>query len=293
VNSAPPHHLPNITVAQLQYLVAAVDASTWAEAAAHLGVTQSALSQGLAELQRRVGVVLFERQGRRRVPAAAAEPMVDHARRVLAQTADLLLWADGIRAGASGRVRIGMIDAAAVDHFGNALRRFRHDSGDVELHLTVAPSSQLVESLARGELDLAVCVEPGRDDLTTERLLAEPLLAYPPPGEHSSRPSSWGPWVSFPVGSVTRRLIDNGLRARGASFDVVADSHQPEVLREMVRLGLGWTVLPPVQAEREPHPLRPIDDRPIANRHLVVATRDGALPNPAADRLIEELRHGD
>ena len=59
----------------------------------------------------------------------------------------------------------------------------------------------------------------------------------------------------------------------------------------MVRLGLGWTVLPPVQAEREPHPLRPIDDRPITTRDLVVATRAGALPNAAADQLVEELEH--
>ncbi len=291
MNSTPPAHLPNITVAQLQYLVTAVDSPTWAEAAVRLGVTQSALSQGLAELQRRVGVALFDRDGRRRVPSAAAEPVIDHARRVLAQTADLVLWADGIRAGSTGRVRVGMIDAAAVDHFGEALRRFRAAAHDVELHLTVAPSSQLVASLSRGELDLAVCVDPGRDELVTRHLLTEPLLAYPPPDVSPKVTADWGPWVSFPGGSVTRDLIAAALRGRGVDFDVVAESHQPEVLREMVRLGLGWTVLPPVHAEREPHPLRPIDDRPITTRDLVVATRAGALPNAAADQLVEELEH--
>jgi len=70
---------PNLTVQQLDYLVTVVDAPTWADAAARLGVTPSALSQGLAELERRVGVPLFERDGRRRVLSAGATPVVDHA----------------------------------------------------------------------------------------------------------------------------------------------------------------------------------------------------------------------
>ncbi len=56
--------LPQLTIQQLDYLVAVADHATWAEAAASLGVTPSALSQGLAELERRLGIGLFERVGR-------------------------------------------------------------------------------------------------------------------------------------------------------------------------------------------------------------------------------------
>ena len=283
-------HLPNLSVAQLQYLVAVVDAETWSEAAATLEVSQSALSQGLAELQRRVGIELFERHGRRRVPRPEAEPVIDHAKRVLAQTADLLDWADGVRAGVTGRLRIGMIDAAAVDHFGETLRRHRHDHVDLDLHLTVAPSSQLVASLLRGDLDLVVCVDPNHPDLRAVRLLSEPLLVYGT-GESSAGPAAtWGPWVTFPRGSLTRDLIAEALHKRGADFTVVAESHQPEVLREMVRLEMGWTVLPQIQAERPPFGLRAVVEGPLVHRQLVAATRHDALPNAAAAQLLKELR---
>ncbi|MBP7596286.1 MAG: LysR family transcriptional regulator, partial [Candidatus Microthrix sp.] len=53
------------------YLRAAARAPSWTEAAAQLGVTQSALSQGIAELERRLGITLFERLGRRRVLTSA------------------------------------------------------------------------------------------------------------------------------------------------------------------------------------------------------------------------------
>ena len=53
--------LPNLTVQQLDYLVAVVDAPTWADAAARLGVTPSALSQGLAEFERWYEGVITDR----------------------------------------------------------------------------------------------------------------------------------------------------------------------------------------------------------------------------------------
>src|ERR1700690_3744497 len=97
--------MPNLTVQQLDYLVAVSDAPTWADAAGRLGVTPSALSQGIAELERRVGIQLFERDGRRRVLAAGAAPVLEHARDVLARTRDLADWSARTRAGLCGDLR--------------------------------------------------------------------------------------------------------------------------------------------------------------------------------------------
>ena len=75
--------LPDLTIRQLEYLVAVADEPTWAVAAQRVGVSPSALSQGLAELERRLGLTLFESVGRRRVLRSSASPVLDHARRVL------------------------------------------------------------------------------------------------------------------------------------------------------------------------------------------------------------------
>jgi DNA-binding transcriptional LysR family regulator len=91
--------------------------------------------------------------------------------------------------------------------------------------------------------------------------------------------------VTFPAGSHTRLVIQHALRRVGAPFDVIAESHQPEVLREMVQLGLGWTVLP---AGRRDGAGLAVGDR-IADRRLVVARRADAVPNPAGDALERAL----
>ena len=284
--------IPNLTIQQLEYLVAVSRADTWAEAAAWLGVTPSALSQGLAELERRVGVAVFERQGRRRVISPAAGEVLAYAEVVLARTHDLARWAAQRLAGRSGQVRIGMIDAAAVHHFPEVLRRFRRDRPDVDLRLTVAPSGALVADLRRAALDLVVCVEPTGhvDDVAWTTVVTEPLRVYAPDEAAAVRPPrDWGPWVTFPVGSTTRGVIAAAVARAGAPFEVVAESHQPDVLREMVAMGLGWTVLPVSQAESGDHPMTPARLRPVAERRLVLARRTDTVSDPSVDALAAAL----
>ena len=287
---APVHSsLPDISMTQLQYLVAVQESPTWASAAAALGVSQSALSQGLAELQRRLGIELFSWNGRRRVPASSTEEVTEHARRILALTSDLSGWSDRIRAGSAGKLRVGMIDAAAVDHFGETLRSFREDRPQLDLHVTVGPSSQLLQGLTSGDLDLSICVSPQDPNFSSVALLEEDLYVYAPPGVRPSGPQEWGPWVTFPTGSLTRDLIGEALRSTGSTFSVVAESNQPEVLSEMVLIGMGWTVLPRIQAERPPASLTPVQKTPLLKRSLVAATRDSKLVNPAASELVSAL----
>jgi DNA-binding transcriptional LysR family regulator len=282
--------LPNLTVQQLEYLVVAAREPTFARAAQTVGVSPSALSQGIAELERRVGVQLFESAGRGRVLSDQGGEVVRYAERVLAETGDLARWVADRRTGRAGPLRVGMIDVAAVDHFSGALHAFRRERPDVELRLTVAPSGDLLDELDRGSLDLVVCVVPqDSSGLDVTILREEPLAVYSPPGVRAGAPDTWGPWVTFPRGSHTRAIAADALRKAGARFEVIAESHQPEVLAAMVRLGVGWTVLPVLQAERGQDPLTPVRGGALAHRTLAAVQRDGRAASPAAEALLDRL----
>ncbi len=286
--------LPNLTVQQLEYMVAAAASPTRAAAAAGLGVTPSALTQGLAELERRVGVPLFERHGRQTRLRPQAAEVLAHARRVVAETRDLARWAETRRSGSAGTVRLGTIDAVAVYHRADAIRRHQRVSPDLDLRLTVAPSGALLDSLRVGDLDLVVCVESADPPVGIDTVicLEEPLHAYAPDGAAVGTPATWGPWVTYPDGSHTRSVIAAGLIAVGAPFEVVAESNQPDVLREMVRLGMGWAVLPETQAEAGVESLERVRRLPIGVRRLVVARRSGAPPDAAVEALATVLVDG-
>ncbi len=304
-----PTPLLNLTTHQLQYLATVSRTDTMAEAAEQLQITPSALSQGLSELERRLGLTLFERHGRNRILNPSGREAAAHADRVLASVHDLTVWAGATAEGRRGLVRLGLIDIAAVNYFPNTLIGFRNDRPAVELRLSVGPSASLVAQLVAGQLDAAVIVDPptgvGRNEqqqnlgsaIDTIELLTEDLAIYAPTplGDEAvkrrrvGKPSTWGPWVTFPPQSHTRSHIAAALRELGAEFRVEAESNQPEVLRQMVNLGMGWTVLPVLQAEAEPNPLVRARRQPLLTRRLVIAKRSEAPADPAVDELIERL----
>ena len=288
MHGVPHASLPDITLRQLEYLAAVADAPTWSTAADQVGVSASALSQGLAELERRIGVQLFESAGRRRMLRPSAQPVLDHARRVVALTSDLVDWSTRLRSAGTGRVRLGMIDIAAVVHFTGVLRAFRSEHSEVDLTLSVAPSAQLLDDLRDGLLDLVVCVAPptANDGITTAVLFDEALRVIAPSGTVIARPASWGPWLMFPSDSHTRQVIMERLRELGAPLVIAAESHQPEVLHQMARLGLGWAVLPVAQTTS-------VDDvvagPELVRRRLVLAKRAGSVYDPAVDEIAARL----
>ncbi len=237
---------------------------------------------------------MFESVGRRRALRLTVNPVLDHARQVVALTRDLVDWSERLAAAATGQVRLGLIDVAAVVHFPDVLRSFRAEHGDVDLTLRVASSRSLLDDLQRGVVDLVVCVEPPEPvaGIHCSPLLSEPMVVYGPPGTPTDDPAQWGPWVFFPESSHTRRLVSMRLGELGVRLDVAAESHQPDVLREMVLLGLGWTVLPRSQGESERGELAVGDQ--ILERRLVLARRVGSVTDPAVDELARRLRqHSD
>jgi len=282
---------PNISTAQLGYLVAITRHRTWAEAARSLGVTPSALSQGIAELERRLGVPLFAVDGRRRVPYDHTATLADCAQRVLADLDEVTRWLRAVGAGQVGRLRVGMIDIAAVHHCRDAVRRFRRDHPELAVGMTVAPTGELLDRLERNELDVVVCVDPeGAGPFDATPLVRDDLAVYAPPGvDHGVAPGTWGPWLLFPSDSRTRTAIDRRLREIGAPLVVEMESHQPEVLVELVRLGLGWTVLPTTQAEHGAHRLTRAMPEPLLTRTISVVTRRGGATHPAVAPFMAVL----
>ncbi len=280
-----------LTTQQLDYLVAVAHSHSSAEAAQRLGVTPSALSQGLSELERRVGLPLFEREGRSRILTGYGHEVLDYAERIVGLTADLAHWADSAQKGETGAVSIGLIDVAAVHHFATSLTHFRKTRPDADLRLTVDASAALLDRVRSARLDAAVIVQPDEpvDGVTATPLLTEKMAVYPPPNVTVGHPSTWGPWVAFPAGSHTRRLVSRSLAAVGADYEITAESHQPDVLRRMVALGLGWAVLPVVQAETAPAPLKRAPSAPVWHRNLVVIQRERSLVGPATQALLDLL----
>lgn len=284
---APP--LPGLTLQQLTYLREMDRSKTVTAAAQTLGISQPALSQALAEIERRLDVALFERRSRRLELTEAGRRTASFAEEVLGHAEALDRWLAAYRAGRAGSLRVGMIDAASLYVLPAAVRQFRDQHPDVKLQLTVDRTANLLDQLRRSDLDLAFVVGPVpepfvADDFVTTELRDEPLYLYGPP--HDTDPEA-GDWVLYPAGRQTRALIDQGLARRSIRPRVTLESDSPDVLRQLVALGLGWSVLPEGVAETGPQPLSRFSDEPIAQRTLLALRRTGVDTDPRVDAFLD------
>lgn len=275
----------NLHLHQLTYLREVARRGSLSAAAEALHVSQPALSQSLAELARRLNISLLERHGRGRRLTAAGREVLRFAEETLSGAAALERRLDALRGGAGGTLTVGMIDAASLYVLPEVVRHYREAYSGVELKLTVDTSDALLRRLRDFELDLAFVVGPVSDPVfSSVELLREPLYLYAPAGDADGLQAAR--WVLYPEGSRTRAIIDEALARLGITPSVALESSNPAVLRQMVSMGLGWSVLPSVIAEGPAGVAGVRRGERLAERPLHATTRRDSPTDPRVEAFL-------
>jgi DNA-binding transcriptional LysR family regulator len=167
--------LSRITLRQYEACIAVADALGFAAAGERLGLTSSAVSQLVAELESALGFRLFDRTTRRVALSSAGREFIASARAVLRQASLAESAAADVRNRAAGVVRIGapltlagFVLPAAVRDFGE-----RHPKVVVRIHDLAVDA--LVDGVAAGDVDLAV----GPDRVVESSVRREPAFSSP------------------------------------------------------------------------------------------------------------------
>ncbi|MEO6086745.1 MAG: LysR family transcriptional regulator [Umezawaea sp.] len=161
----------------LATLEAVVRTRSFAAAAVELGYSGPAVSQQIAELERRVGLRVLERRPVR--PTQAGQVLLDAEFRLRAVLATASAELDAVRDGSTGHVRLGAFASAAAHVVPGALARL----AGVRIALRQVETDAAYVALARGELDLALTFDydldpvPLPSGLRRRRLVREPVLA--------------------------------------------------------------------------------------------------------------------
>lgn len=170
-----------ITLRQLRYFHALAGVLHFGRAAKQCAVTQPALSMQIKELEETLGLVLVERlRNRVRLTSDGAE-VAARAARILLDVEDLENFA-GNRAGPLGRaLSIGVIPTIAPYFLPGVLARLQERFPDLDLTLHEAQTSDLLDALAGGNMDVALLALPVNDNQIEEMPLFEDrfLLAMP------------------------------------------------------------------------------------------------------------------
>lgn len=166
----------NITFRQLQVFVEVARAEGVTAAATRLHLTPQAVSMQIAELERQVGLRLFDREPRRMSLSTTGEYFLVHARRLMGALRDAEHEMARLGRAQGGRLVVAMVGTAAT-FVPQLLARFRDEHPGVELKLRVAANREaLVRLLIEGDADLAVMGRvPQNLEARAETFAAHPM----------------------------------------------------------------------------------------------------------------------
>ena len=218
----------NLKPKHLQLLVALDDLRNLGRVANSLNVSHPAVSLALTDLEKGLGLKLFERTPRGVVPNSYGECLIRHARVMLATLAEARDELHALQSGASGKIAVGALPAVTPGLMPQSLLLLKRDAPHMRVVVQEGPMDTLLPELRRNSLDLVVGRLVRRDlggDLA-EETLDEGAVVLVVAGNHplaKKKKLSWPqladyPWVLPPVGSLQREPLDNALQQNGCAL---------------------------------------------------------------------------
>lgn len=273
-------------------------------AADALYLSQSAVSQNVAALEKEVGQKLLERTSSGPHLTQAGEVLVAHADAVLARLDEAERELAALAGLQGGKLRVASFPTASATLLTTAMSRFAELYPEVRLELREAEPEESLPQLKQGIHDLALTYsyeavgEPADRDVERHLLLEDRMWLAVPKGHTVSAKAavslgdlSEEAWLCGTCDGACRQNVILACRSAGFEPRIAFESDDYQVLQGLIASGLGVTLLPDL-ALTALHPgvaIVPVTPRaPI--RHVWAATRAEGSRSPAADAMVEILR---
>lgn len=244
-----------ITLRELEVYAAIAATGSITAAGDELGLSQSAASGAVAELERRLGVALFDRVGRRVV-------LNEHGRYLLPRALDLLRQAGEVET-SFGDGPPSRLNIAASLTIGNyvlpgLLAELMREQPTHRYEVEIGNSRSVVARVLDCRADIGLIEAPLSDArLASELWLIDEMVIYAH-ADHpfASQPPSReqlaaAPWIVRESGSGVRRTLEAILLPHLGAINVALELGSGEAIREAIRRGMGITCSSRRAARRE------------------------------------------
>lgn len=166
---------------RLRYFVAVAEELHFGRAAERLGMSQPPLSRQIAQYEKELGAMLFNRSRSQVRLTPAGELLLARAVIILGEYDDTCLELKRMGQGASGRLRVGFVGSATYGPFPSIIKAYRAKCPEINLALRSMNAAELHRSLITREIDVAIS-RPSidNDEIRNTTLFDEPLVLAVP-----------------------------------------------------------------------------------------------------------------
>lgn len=239
----------SVTLYQLRIFLTVTHYRNYTHAAEELYLSQPSVSAQVHELERLVGLPLFEQVGKRLVLTQAGQILEEHARKILGAVELAVDTLNRLRKLEAGHLRVAASTTVGTYLLPKVLGTFHARYPQVELTLDLKNSEEVCEEVRMGYIELGV-IESSEGEVSDELELTpyreDELVVIVPP---------WHPWAGagkIPLhalsqtillwrepGSGTRRIAELALRQAGLQLPVTMEFGSTEAIKQAVAANVG------------------------------------------------------
>ncbi|WP_213992895.1 LysR family transcriptional regulator [Sodalis sp. dw_96] len=289
----------NYSLRQLRVFVAIARHGSFSRAGETIGLSQSAVSHSIKELEKEVGVTLLDRTTREVVLTEAGQRLVSRLERALDELNTTLQDARHYGQQRSGKVHIAASPTISAHLMPQCLSVSEKLYPDIKVRLRDRPQQWVLESIRNAEVDFGIVIDPIQTaDLYCQPVLLEPFLLLCR-SDHPFAGQKQVAWRSLngcrlvlqDYASGSRALLDEALRQQGITAEIVQEIGHPATLFPMVEAGIGISIVPALAL---PLPagsslvVRAL--QPEINRSLMLARRKNRTLSPAGEAVWEVVQ---
>lgn len=268
--------------------------SSFSEAARHLYVTQSAVSQSVKQLEVLLGVQLFVRGKRTAVPTVEAEQLYSMIAPAIGTIGEAESRIERMKQLKEGYLRVGAADTVARHYLLPYLKRWNEQYPDVRLEVINRTSTEAFSLLSAGKLDVAFVNSPVADSkFSTKKCLElhDVFIAGNAFRKLKGRTVTRQELCEYPLImleklSNTRRSIDEDFKKSGIILnpEIALGSH--DLMVDFARINLGISCVTREFTEFDSSIFEIELDTPLPMRELDLCWIDAGNMSEAKKRFI-------
>jgi LysR family cyn operon transcriptional activator len=281
---------------ELRAFMTIADLGSFARAADRLNVSQPALSRQIRALEERLGVLLFDRIGRRVQLTAEGEDLLLRTRNLLADAAALHERAHALKGSKAGILRVGATTQVIENLLAGFLQRYRRDNPGIEVHLVEDGGARLPKRLEQGEVHLAIM--PAGGDFPGRLLYPMHLMAVVPRAHPFSAKIcieisalADQPVLVLSREFASRNWFEAACQTARIKPRVLLESAAPQTLIALAKVSYGVAVVPsPVSIQRNGIYTAPFIHHGVSiGRWTIIAWHAQRFLPPYAERFVETI----
>lgn len=274
---------------ELMAFVSVADNGSFSLAAEQLFITQPAVSKRVNQLEEHLKSKLFDRIGHKIFLTEAGKLLLPRAKQIIGDIKNAKLEIENLSYEVRGELAFGTSHHIGLHRLPQILKKYSVEYPRVDLQIDFSGSEEICDSILNGVLELGVVTLPTQPqtNIAQLKLWNDPMsLVFAKDHEIFSRNKidieDIAKYSAVLPGknTFTRKIVDDVFSSVGEDYDLVIETNYLETIKQMVEIGLGWSVLPDTMTDEK---LVKVDigGKKIQRTLGMVFHKDRVLSNPA------------